>query len=353
MKKNYISKFLILYMIILGIAAGFADSKFDIDIQSLKYNSGNLFLNSYNNSSLMIKYTPENQSDQATMCWSLNTSTAWMSNSTSKISDRIPIEVIFLTKGEQGNEWINIDIYIDGKVIHYSPTLSKDWKYNKIFTSSSGLIDKICLGFNPFKNPIGAIIYLQKIEIIYGKGIEPVPISGGYSFINPVEKSEFCCSCPDWSNLAEWLNKSELCCGRNASKQVKCPSGYQCLTLSEAKKKLELLGRQTYENYSKDVCGCNSNGEPQYCFNVPITLTLYVHIGSASGPILPGAQVSGQDGSGNSFQGTADGNGIVIITGNPGVWSFTTSAYGYSEINWNQAIESTCTKHGFLEKEGK
>lgn len=38
-----------------------------------------------------------------------------------------------------------------------------------------------------------------------------------------------------------------------------------------------------------------------------VTLTLYVHEGSASGPLLSGARVTGSDGAGKSFDKTTDG----------------------------------------------
>jgi hypothetical protein len=89
----------------------------------------------------------------------------------------------------------------------------------------------------------------------------------------------------------------------------------------------------------------------QESYQVPqVTLTLYVHEGSKSGPIIPGASVTGHDGSGNGFSGTTDGSGIVTLTGTPGTWSFTASAYGYVDNPWNQDITGTCTKHAFLQK---
>jgi hypothetical protein len=83
----------------------------------------------------------------------------------------------------------------------------------------------------------------------------------------------------------------------------------------------------------------------------PITLTLYVREGSASGPIIPNAQVTGQDKTGNSFDQTTDSNGYVKITGDPGTWSFSASANGYETNNWNQEITDSCTKHAFLQRD--
>jgi hypothetical protein len=81
-----------------------------------------------------------------------------------------------------------------------------------------------------------------------------------------------------------------------------------------------------------------------------ITLTLYVHEGDAKGPIISGAQVTGQDGSSNRFEQITDSNGYVTITGDPGTWSFKASAGGYATNSWDQEITETCTKHAFLQK---
>jgi uncharacterized GH25 family protein len=89
---------------------------------------------------------------------------------------------------------------------------------------------------------------------------------------------------------------------------------------------------------------------PTQITKLAVTLTLYVRDGSASGPIIPGAQVTGQDSSGNSFQQTTDSNGYVTITGDPGTWSFSASADGYATNPWDQEITETCTKHAFLQK---
>ncbi len=82
-----------------------------------------------------------------------------------------------------------------------------------------------------------------------------------------------------------------------------------------------------------------------------VTLTLYVHDGDANGPIIPDALVKGQDGSGNDFRETANDEGYVTISREPGTWSFSASADGYETNSWDQEISKTCTKHAFLQKE--
>ena len=82
-----------------------------------------------------------------------------------------------------------------------------------------------------------------------------------------------------------------------------------------------------------------------------ITLTLYIHDGSASGPIIPDAQVTGWDGLSNSFEQTSSSSGYVTITGYPGIWSFSVSADGYETNSWSQEITETDTKDAFLQEE--
>ena len=82
-----------------------------------------------------------------------------------------------------------------------------------------------------------------------------------------------------------------------------------------------------------------------------ITLTLYVHENSASGPIISGATVTGQDGAGNSFSQTTNSNGYVTIAGVPGTWSFTASKSDYDTNSWSQSITANDTKHAYLIKQ--
>ena len=79
-----------------------------------------------------------------------------------------------------------------------------------------------------------------------------------------------------------------------------------------------------------------------------ITLTLYVHENSATGPLIVGAQVTGQDAAGNSFNQFTNSSGYVVLTGIPGTWSFTASKSGYQTNSWSQSITSTQTRHAFL-----
>jgi len=81
-----------------------------------------------------------------------------------------------------------------------------------------------------------------------------------------------------------------------------------------------------------------------------VTLTLYVHEGSETGPVISGARVQGHDAGGNSFDKTTTSSGYVTITGAPGTWSFTVSKSGYVTNSWSQAITATCTKRAYLQR---
>ena len=83
-----------------------------------------------------------------------------------------------------------------------------------------------------------------------------------------------------------------------------------------------------------------------------VTLTLYAHEGSSSGPVIIGAKVTGQDGAGNPFSQTTNSNGYVTITGVPGTWSFTLSKIGYETNSWSQGITTTEEKEVYLTKQG-
>ena len=83
-----------------------------------------------------------------------------------------------------------------------------------------------------------------------------------------------------------------------------------------------------------------------------VTLTLYVHDGSATGPLLSGVRVIGYDAGGTSFDKTTGTGGYVTITGAPGTWHFNISKSGYKPVEWDQSITTTCERHAyFSEKE--
>jgi GH25 family lysozyme M1 (1,4-beta-N-acetylmuramidase) len=83
---------------------------------------------------------------------------------------------------------------------------------------------------------------------------------------------------------------------------------------------------------------------------IPVTLTLYIHEDSASGPIVQNARVTGSDGSGIPFDKTTDPSGSVVITGVPGTWQFIVSKSGYNPNSWSQSITATGRKDAFITK---
>ena len=104
----------------------------------------------------------------------------------------------------------------------------------------------------------------------------------------------------------------------------------------------------------KEKSSTEGSAEPQQqepiASATPVTLTLYVHDGDQNGPAIIDAEVTGQDGSGNSFQQTTDRSGSVIISGNPGTWSFSASAFGYQTKSWSQQISDTCDSYEYLQQ---
>ncbi|RZN36947.1 MAG: PKD domain-containing protein [Methanophagales archaeon ANME-1-THS] len=84
-----------------------------------------------------------------------------------------------------------------------------------------------------------------------------------------------------------------------------------------------------------------------------ITLTLYVHYGRETGPLLSGVRVTGNDAGGTSFDKTTGAGGYVTITGVPGLWHFKIEKTGYKPVEWDQSITMTCERDAFfLEKLG-
>jgi len=100
----------------------------------------------------------------------------------------------------------------------------------------------------------------------------------------------------------------------------------------------------------KDSTGATASKQFTVTYKPNVLLTLYVHEGSVSGPLLSGVRVTGYDGAGKPFDKTTDG-GYVVITGSPGMWNFTASKSGYKTNSWSQSITTTCEKPAYLEKE--
>ena len=84
--------------------------------------------------------------------------------------------------------------------------------------------------------------------------------------------------------------------------------------------------------------------------NLPsaVTLTLYMHDESTSGPTLPGVAVTGQDGAGSEFGQTTNTSGYVTLTGQPGTWHFSAAKNGYQTKAWTQETLSTTAAHAYL-----
>ncbi|MCX6670278.1 MAG: hypothetical protein NTV25_10835 [Methanothrix sp.] len=69
-----------------------------------------------------------------------------------------------------------------------------------------------------------------------------------------------------------------------------------------------------------------------------VAQTVYVHEGDFNGTLLAGVQVAGQDAAGNGFERTTDSNGVVVISGQPGLWQFTFAKEGYNPLSLSHNV---------------
>jgi hypothetical protein len=72
-----------------------------------------------------------------------------------------------------------------------------------------------------------------------------------------------------------------------------------------------------------------------------VTWTVYVHEGNLNGTMLSNVQTTGQDATGNGFQGITDSNGVTIISGQPGIWQFSFAKEGYDPLSLNYNVTET------------
>ena len=79
-----------------------------------------------------------------------------------------------------------------------------------------------------------------------------------------------------------------------------------------------------------------------------VTLTLYVHQDSTTGPVLANVLVVGHDGAGASFSQMTNASGLVTLTGASGTWNFTASRTYYQAASWSSAVSVTQTNTAFL-----
>jgi hypothetical protein len=81
-----------------------------------------------------------------------------------------------------------------------------------------------------------------------------------------------------------------------------------------------------------------------------VAQTVYVHEGDLNGTLLSGVQVTGQDAAGNSFEGTTNSNGVVVINGQPGAWQFTFTKESYDSLNLNYDVTDSGEGAVYLQK---
>ena len=81
-----------------------------------------------------------------------------------------------------------------------------------------------------------------------------------------------------------------------------------------------------------------------------VAWTVSVHEGNLNGTTLSDVQVTGQDASGNSFQGVTDTKGAMVINGQPGTWQFSFTKEGYEPLSLNYSIAETGEGAIYLQK---
>ena len=81
-----------------------------------------------------------------------------------------------------------------------------------------------------------------------------------------------------------------------------------------------------------------------------VAWTVSVHEGNLNGTTLSDVQVTGQDASGNSFQGVTDTKGAMVINGQPGTWQFSFTKEGYDPLSLNYNVTDTGEGAVYLQK---
>lgn len=81
-----------------------------------------------------------------------------------------------------------------------------------------------------------------------------------------------------------------------------------------------------------------------------VTLTVHVHDGSLDGDVLSGVSISGTDAAGNEFETITDSDGIAVITGEPGSWTFTFGLDGYEPLYLTYDANATEDTAAYLEE---
>ena len=65
--------------------------------------------------------------------------------------------------------------------------------------------------------------------------------------------------------------------------------------------------------------------------------------------MLSGVQMVGQDAAGNIFQGLTDSNGLVVASGQPGIWQFNFTKEGYKPLSLSYDVTQTDEGAVYLE----
>ena len=81
-----------------------------------------------------------------------------------------------------------------------------------------------------------------------------------------------------------------------------------------------------------------------------IQLTICIHETRSDGPVLSGVIIKGVDGAGLPFERVTDNTGTAVISGSPGIWSFSGSKEGYVPGTWGNNAYTTRRHDAYLQK---
>jgi hypothetical protein len=84
-----------------------------------------------------------------------------------------------------------------------------------------------------------------------------------------------------------------------------------------------------------------------------VAWTIYIHEGDLNGTLLSDVLVTGHDALGNSFKGSTDSNGAVIISGQPGTWQFAFGKEGYETQDLSYDVTETGEGEVYLLPQGE
>jgi hypothetical protein len=128
-----------------------------------------------NNKSLLIQFDNKNISDYGMICWNASDIIIEKNKTLTKYILSNVYEIAFAAKGARGDEWIDLVIRTGNTTKRVPLQLSAQWKMIKYYIYSDRPIATVCLSFSPYKNPVGARMFLSDIQISHSSKIDAPP----------------------------------------------------------------------------------------------------------------------------------------------------------------------------------